>query len=100
MKRPRGGALAMYAVLIGVWAASVVVWITPGYVRPDGAGYASYLPSAWLDHDLLLFNEWARFGMIQGNAIAFTNVTANGHLSDHWTVGPAVVWLPAFIAAD
>jgi hypothetical protein len=74
--------------------------MTPGYVKPDGAGYAAYLPSALLDHDLLLFDEWARLGMIRGDAIAFTNVTPNGHLSDHWTVGPAVAWLPAYLAAD
>ena len=98
MRRVHGGA-ALYAVVIAVWAASVMLWILPGYVRPDGAGYAAYLPSAWFDHDLLLFDEWSRFGMIRGDAIAFTNVTANGHLSDHWTVGAAVVWLPAFAAA-
>ena len=87
-----------YGLLVAVWFVSVVIWIAPGYVRPDGAGYAAYLPSAWFDHDLLLFNEWARFGMIHGAGIDFTNVTANGHLSDHWTVAPAVVWLPAFAA--
>jgi hypothetical protein len=53
-----------------------------------------------MDHDLLLFDEWARLGMIRGDAIAFTNITANGHLSDHWTAGPAVAWLPAYVAAD
>src|SRR5207302_5829688 len=63
-------------------------WMTSGYVKPDGAGYVAYLPSTFIDHDLLLFDEWARLGMIRGDAIAFTNVTANGHLSDHWTVGP------------
>jgi hypothetical protein len=89
-----------YAVLIAVWAVSLFLWMVPGYVKPDGAGYAAYLPSALIDHDLLLFDEWARLGMIRGEAIAFTNVTPNGHLSDHWTVGPAVAWLPAYLAAD
>jgi len=96
----RRTAALPYAVLIVVWAVSVFLWMTPGYVKPDGAGYAAYLPSALLDHDLLLFDEWARLGMIRGDAIAFTNITPNGHLSDHWTVGPAVAWLPAYVAAD
>src|SRR5437588_371054 len=61
-----------YAVLIAVWAVSLFLWMTPGYVKPDGAGYVAYLPSAFIDHDLLLFDEWARLGMIRGDAIAFT----------------------------
>ena len=98
MRRAVAAALP-YAVLIAVWAVSLFLWIVPGYTRPDGAGYAVYLPSAFIDHDLLLFDEWANLGMIRGGAIAFTNVTPNGHLSDHWTVGPAVTWLPAYAAA-
>ncbi|MEA2326758.1 MAG: hypothetical protein QOE68_1717, partial [Thermoanaerobaculia bacterium] len=97
MRRP---TVLPYAVLIAVWTVSLFLWMVPGYVKPDGAGYAAYLPSALIDHDLLLFDEWARLGMIRGEAIAFTNVTPNGHLSDHWTVGPAVAWLPAYLAAD
>ena len=96
----RRTAALPYAVLIAVWAVSLFLWMSPGYVRPDGAGHASYLPSALLDHDLVLFNEWARFGMIRENAIAFLNITSNGHLGNHWTVGPAVAWLPAYAAAD
>jgi hypothetical protein len=97
MRRP---TVLPHAVLIAVWTVSLFLWMVPGYVKPDGAGYAAYLPSALIDHDLLLFDEWARLGMIRGEAIAFTNVTPNGHLSDHWTVGPAVAWLPAYFAAD
>jgi hypothetical protein len=89
-----------YALLIAVWIVSLFLWMAPGYVKPDGAGYAAYLPSALLDHDLVLYDEWARLGLIRGDAIAFTNITANGHLSDHWTAGPAVAWLPAYLAAD
>jgi len=96
----RRTAALPYAVLIAVWIVSVFLWMVPGYVKPDGAGYAAYLPSALIDHDLLLFDEWARMGMIRGDAIAFTNITPNGHLSNHWTVGPAVAWLPAYLAAD
>jgi hypothetical protein len=96
----RRTAALPYAVLIAVWIVSLFLWMAPGYVKPDGAGYTAYLPSALMDHDLLLFNEWARLGMIRGDAIAFTTITPNGRLSDHWTVGPAVVWLPAYLAAD
>ena len=71
------------------------------YVKPDGAGHASYLPSALLDHDLVLVQ---RMGALRNDSRTtrspFTNVTPNGHLSDHWTVGPAVAWLPAYAAAD
>jgi hypothetical protein len=86
-------------VLIAVWLTACALWIQPGVSRPDGAGYFVYLPSTWLDHDLVFYNEWQRFGMIGHGIIQFKNPTRNGHLGDHWTVGCAVLWYPAYIVA-
>jgi hypothetical protein len=77
-----------------------LIWLRPGVTRPDGVAYFAYLPSTYFDHDLLLFNEWQHFGMLPNGLIASEGLTPNGHLADHWTVGSAVVWYPAFIAAD
>jgi hypothetical protein len=87
-------------LLIAVWLLSTLVWLRPGVTRPDGVAYYAYLPSTYFDHDLLLFNEWQHFGMLQGGRIASEGLTPNGHLADHWTAGSAVVWYPAFMAAD
>ncbi len=87
-------------LIIAVWLLSTLIWLRPGVTRPDGVAYFAYLPSTYFDHDLLLFNEWQHFGMLPNGLIASEGLTPNGHLADHWTVGSAVVWYPAFIAAD
>ncbi len=91
---------AAIAILVAVWAFSALIWLRPGVTRPDGVAYYAYLPSTYFDHDLLLFNEWQHFGMLPDGWIASEGLTPNGHLADHWTAGSAVVWYPAFIAAD
>ncbi|MEA2491873.1 MAG: hypothetical protein QOH21_3665 [Acidobacteriota bacterium] len=88
------------AIVTAVWLVSVILWIHPGVVRPDGAGQLVYLPSAWLDHDLLFYNEWQGFGLIQNRHILHKEITATDHLANHWTVGTALVWFPLFAAAD
>jgi len=85
------------AVLTGVWALTTLLWLQPGIVIPDGAGYFVYLPSITLDHDLLFFDEWQRFGMIRDGVIGFKDVTANGHLANHWTCGSAMAWFPSYL---
>ncbi len=87
-------------LIIAVWLLSALVWLRPGVTRPDGVAYFVYLPSTWLDRDLLLFDEWQRFGMLPNGIVQSEGVSPNGHLADHWTVGSAVVWYPAFILGD
>jgi hypothetical protein len=91
---------AAITIIVAVWAFSALIWLRPGVTRPDGVAYYAYLPSTYFDHDLLLFNEWQHFGMLPDGWIASEGLTPNGHLADHWTAGSAVVWYPAFIAAD
>jgi len=85
------------AALIGVWALSTLLWLQPGILIPDGAGYFVYLPSITLDHDLVFFDEWQRLGMIRNGEIGFKDVTANGHLANHWTCGAAMAWEPSYL---
>ena len=89
-----------FLIIIAVWLLSTLIWLRPGITRPDGVAYFAYLPSTYFDRDLLLFNEWQHFGMLRNGLITSEGLTPNGHLADHWTVGSAVVWYPAFIAAD
>jgi len=84
-------------VLTGVWALTTLLWLQPGILIPDGVGYFAYLPSIALDHDLVFFDEWQRFGMIREGVIAYKDVTANGHLANHWTCGSAMAWAPAYL---
>ncbi|MEO8218947.1 MAG: hypothetical protein ABI718_17875 [Acidobacteriota bacterium] len=87
-------------VIAAMWAFTTVLWLTPGITKPDGAGYYVYLPSTYLDHDLLFFDEWANLGLIRNGVILHKEVTASGHLGDHWTIGSALIWYPAFVAGD
>ncbi len=76
------------------------MWAQPGIMIPDGAGYVVYLPSTWFDHDLLFFNEWQHLGLIRDGIPIFKSVAPTGYLGNHWTVGPSMLWYPAFVAAD
>lgn len=91
---------AAVAAIIAIWLISTLLWLRPGITRPDGVGYFAYLPSTYFDHDLVLFNEWQRFGMLPDGVIVSEKLTPNGHLSDHWSAGSAVLWYPAFVAGD
>ncbi|HYS55980.1 MAG TPA: hypothetical protein VER58_19645 [Thermoanaerobaculia bacterium] len=91
------GAIVLIAA---VWLLSALIWLRPGITKPDGVAYYAYLPSTYFDTDLLLFNEWQHFGMLENGIIASEGLTPNGHLADHWTAGSAVVWFPGFLAAD
>ena len=86
-----------FAIIALVWLASTLLWLQPGLLIPDGAGYYAWLPSTHLDRDLLFFDEWQRFGLIRGSEIRFKDVTPTDHLSNHWTAGSAMVWYPAFL---
>lgn len=96
MSRDRAAVLAIAVV----WAASLLLWIEPGLTIPDAAGYVVYLPSTWIDHDLLFYGEWQRLGLIKDGIPLFRSATPTGYLSNHWAVGPALLWYPAFVAAD
>lgn len=91
---------AAVAIVCAVWLCSALLWLRPGITRPDGVGYFAYLPSTFFDHDLVLFNEWQHFGMLPDGVIASSRLTATDHVGDHWAAGSAVVWYPAFIAAN
>ncbi|HWS73092.1 MAG TPA: hypothetical protein VN605_13320, partial [Thermoanaerobaculia bacterium] len=86
-----------FAIIALVWLASTLLWLQPGVLIPDGAGYYAWLPSTHLDRDLLFFDEWQRFGLIRGSEIRFKDITPTDHLSNHWTAGSAMIWYPAYL---
>jgi hypothetical protein len=97
--RLRSDATATGTV-VALWLVSALLWLTPGITLPDGAGYFVYLPSAVLGGDLLFFDEWREFGMVQRGLIEHKEITATDHLGNHWTVGSAIAWLPGFLGGE
>ncbi len=90
------------------WLAAFVVacLLVNPYVRGDGQGYYAWLVSAAIDRDLDFTNQFARADPLfqtlifdaQGQVRADVR-TPTGRVGNQWSVGPAVMWAPWFIAA-
>ncbi|MFN7973534.1 MAG: hypothetical protein U0166_14485 [Acidobacteriota bacterium] len=69
----------------------------------DGVGYYAYLRSTVLDADLDFTNDYAMRGSgVHDERILLdrsTPRTATGRPPNYWSVGPAIYWAPAFLAA-
>lgn len=64
----------------------------------DAVEYYAHLRSLYYDHDVEFSNEFAHFGILgRGDK---TNPTATGHRRTIFSVGPALLWLPFYAAAD
>jgi hypothetical protein len=71
------------------------------WVRGDGVGYYAFARSMLIEHRLDFTKDWLaantsfRMGRTdaQGN-IAPGEYTATGHLDNHFSVGPAILWFP------
>ena len=71
------------------------------YVHGDGVGYYAYAQSLVIDHDLRFEDDWraANPGFLQGRVDAGGRLlpeeyTSTGHLRNHFSVGPAILWAP------
>ncbi|HVB98234.1 MAG TPA: glycosyltransferase family 39 protein, partial [Candidatus Dormibacteraeota bacterium] len=74
------------------------------WVRGDGVGYYAYAQALLIHGNLNLQDEW-----LHGNPSFLLNrtgtdgrlkpdqFTANGHIDDHFAVGPAMLWAPFLI---
>ncbi|HVB34260.1 MAG TPA: glycosyltransferase family 39 protein [Patescibacteria group bacterium] len=74
------------------------------WVRGDGVGYYAYIQALLIHGNLNLRDEW-----LHGNPSFLLNrtgadgrldpaqFTANGHIADHFAVGPAMLWAPFLI---
>jgi hypothetical protein len=76
------------------------------WVRGDGVGYYAFARSMLIEHRLDFTKDWLaantsfRMGRTdsQGN-IAPAEYTATGHLDNHFSVGPAILWFPFLLVA-
>jgi hypothetical protein len=76
-------------------------------VRGDGIGYYAFARSLLIDHNLQFRGDWrdpsTRPVLVEtdgnGRVISSSNYTKTGHLDNHFSVGPAILWSPFLIAA-
>src|SRR5467141_1773614 len=74
------------------------------WVRGDGIGYYSYLRAALIGHNLNFENDYlaGNRSFIMARVDAQGHLlpqlyTKTGHVEDHFTVGPAILWAPVLV---
>ncbi len=77
------------AYIIGFFAHALYLKKT---VYGDGVYYYSWLRSVVIDHDVRFTNEYAHLGGGQPK-------TALGTVGNKYSIGPAILWAPGYIAA-
>lgn len=84
------------------------------WVRGDGVGYYAYARAIVVNHNLQFEPDWLRanpsfyLGRIDAPGhLRADQYTRTGHLDNHFTIGPALIWIPflavthtAVLAAD
>jgi hypothetical protein len=75
------------------------------WVRGDGVGYYAFGRALLIEHDLNFEEDWLtsnasfRMGRVDGEGhILPGQFTATGHLDNHFSVGPAMLWSPFLVA--
>lgn len=91
-------------VLAGLFVLSLPL-VNP-YLRGDGNGYYAYVRSAVIDGDLDFENEFRRADPLfrdiyfdERGDLRPSMRAATGRAINQWAVGPAILWLPFFLAA-
>jgi hypothetical protein len=76
------------------------------WVRGDGVGYYAFARSMLIEHRLDFTKDWLesnqsfRMGRVgRDGHLRAEQYTATGHLDNHFSVGPAILWSPFLIAA-
>src|SRR5579863_5296472 len=74
------------------------------WVRGDGVGYYAYLRSLLIEHRLDFANDWRAanesftLGRVEPDgSINPLQYTRTGHLDNHFTVGPSLLWAPFIV---
>ena len=77
------------------------------WVRGDGVGYYAFVRSMLIEHRLDFAKDWAtanesfRLGRTDPSGqVVPEEYTSTGHLDNHFSVGPAILWSPFLVSAD
>ena len=80
--------------------------LTNPWVRGDGVGYYAFARSLLIEHDLDFKKDWLaanpnfRMGRVDANGtIVSGQYTSTGHLDNHFSIGPAILWSPFLVTA-
>ncbi len=97
--------LTKYERLLVLLFALTLPLINP-WVRGDGVGYYAFARSLLIERRLDFTQDWLRanasfrMGRVdENNRIRPEEFTATGHLNNHFSIGPAILWAPFLIVA-
>jgi hypothetical protein len=75
-------------------------------IHGDGAGYYAFARTLLIQHDLQFEEDWRRalqyssvVPTIPGDVLRPDHYTATGHIHNHFTIGPAMLWAPFLVTA-
>jgi hypothetical protein len=99
--RPANRSLFWLVLLFFISLPFVNPW-----VRGDGVGYYAYVRAPLISHNLDFRTDWLRANTSftagrqdgEGNILE-SEYTPTGHLDNHFSVGPAILWSPFLLAA-
>jgi hypothetical protein len=101
--RARMGSLSRYEQILLALFILTIPLVNP-WVRGDGVGYYAYARALLIQRNLRFEQDWLRanraFVMNRTDAeghIVPEQYTATGHLDNHFSVGPAILWSPFLI---
>lgn len=88
-------------------ALAILFLLTAPLVRPwihgDGRGYYAFARALLFQHNLDFETDWYRgyeaHPLISDPSFHDKYLTPNGHIWNHWTVGPAILWSPFLLTA-
>ena len=93
------GRVSYGIALVILWVLSLPL-INP-WVHGDGVGYYAYAHSLLIDHNLQFEDDWKAgnesfvMGRVGPNGeILPSQYTETHHLDNHFSVGPAILWVP------
>src|SRR5579863_3535827 len=76
------------------------------WVRGDGVGYYAYARALVVNHNLQFEQDWLRAnpsfssGRVgAAGRLRADQFTRTGHLDNHFTIGPAMIWIPFLAVA-
>lgn len=92
--------LGRYEKILVLLFVISLAFVNP-WVRGDGVGYYAYARALVIDHNLRFEQDWRnanpsyRDGRVDAEGrIRADQYTSTGYLDNHFTVGPALIWIP------
>jgi hypothetical protein len=93
-----------YEILLGILFVLTLPLSNP-WVRGDGVGYYAFVRSMLIEHHLDFTKDWqaanTSFRMSRLDAkgnVKSSEFTSTGHLDNHFSIGPAILWSPFLVA--